>query len=263
MKQYNHLEIEKKWSDKVMQKYLQQIEQQIIPKELEFEFQNLDELSNYPQDDQILIREYGYDIINLYHLFSKPSVFCNWDDGGLDGVDRFVRRLYTHLQEAIMNPGTENEEWIPIINRLNYRIHNAIKQKKRTIVVSSFMMFLQELVAAKKIGNLDLKNLEEVLKLLAPFAPFLALELWDNMGNNQKLLEEPFPVMRQCQIEENCWIPIQVNGRTRKRMQIHTEMTEDEIIKMAQHQLGDKSELMNAKVISVQGKIVNFITRFH
>ena len=105
MKPYNHLEIEKKWSEKVMQKYLQQIEQQIIPKELEFEFQNLDELSNYPQDDQILIREYGYDIINLYHLFSKPSSFCDWEDGGLDGVDRFVRRFHKIMIESIIrNP---------------------------------------------------------------------------------------------------------------------------------------------------------------
>ena len=68
MKPYNHLEIEKKWSGMFEQIYSDQIVQQVVPKELEFEFLNLEELSKLPRDAQVLIREYGYDIINLYHF---------------------------------------------------------------------------------------------------------------------------------------------------------------------------------------------------
>lgn len=260
MKPYNHLEIEKKWSEKVMQKYLQQIEQQIIPKELEFEFQNLDELSNYPQDDQILIREYGYDIINLYHLFSKPSSFCDWEDGGLDGVDRFVRRFYKIMIESILNPGQDHEEYSKMVNRLNNRVHNSICHKKKSTIVSAFMTFYQELSSSAAGTNLDLESIEEVLKLLLPFAPYIAIELWEELKTGRNILEEDYPVRKEVEQMPQIFIPVQVNGRTRNKILVDIDASEEEIIALAKNKIKSNIDLDQCGMVYIPLKIINFVS---
>lgn len=259
MKQYNHLEIEKKWSGIFEQKYLSHIEKQIYPKELEFEFLNLNELSKLPHDDQVLIREYGYDIINLYHLFSKPVLFCDWEDGGLDGVDRFVRRLYKMLQEAISEPGCPNEEYKNIVNHLNSRIHDSMQQRKKSTIVSSFMIFFQEISESNRIDHLDLASVEEVLKLLRPYAPYVALELWEELNTGRTLFEEEFPIRKEPDHKEATDLPVQVNGRTRGKIVIDIATSEKEIIELAKKQIRQKIDFEQCNVIYVPGKIINFV----
>lgn len=261
MKQYNHLEIEKKWSGMFEQIYSDQIVQQVVPKELEFEFLNLEELSKLPRDAQVLIREYGYDIINLYHLFSKPVLFCNWEDGGLDGVDRFVRRLYRLLHESIKKPGEANEETNQIVDRLNTRIHDSIEQRKKTTIVSSFMMFFQEISASTRKMHMDLLSVKEVLKLLLPFAPYIALELWEELKTDKTIFEEDFPTRIETNHKDKIYMPVQVNGRTRSKFLIDVHESDYEIIELAKKHIRQKIDFEQCDVIYVPEKIINFVTK--
>lgn len=254
------MEIEKKWSRILEQKYLHQVEQQVVPKELKFEFLNLNELSKLPQDDQILIREYGYDIINLYHLFSNPYSFCDWEDGGLDGVDRFVRRFYKMMVESIIEPGQNQDEYKRMVNRLNNRVHCAIEQKKKSTIVSAFMTFYQEISSARLESNLDLESVEEVLKLLLPFAPYIAIELWDEMKTGRNILEEDFPTRKEIDQMSQIFLPIQVNGRTRKKILIDVHASEEEVVALAKNQIKQNIDLDQCRMIYLPGKIINFVS---
>lgn len=256
---YNHLEIERKFIGEFEEDYNRRIKEIGLSKKMQYEFLDLEELNVLPQESQLLIREYGYDCINLYHLFSKPRVFCDWDDGGLDGVDRFIRRFYALSIEIINHPGIKNEEMDKLLKKLKFQVHEAIEQKKQTTIVSSYMKLVSELSKLEKKNQVDQDSFSEILILFSPFAPFLSMDLWNKLIKDRTIFQEKWPHKEQLEEEEMICIPIQINGRTKTKIWVNHSATKDQIQQMARKKLSDRLANAEVQVIYVPGKIMNYI----
>ncbi len=188
-----------------------------------------------------LIREYGADTIRLYTLFiSPPEKDAEWDDRGIEGAFRFLKRLWRHVYEHrdLLHPASSIK---PDISAMNVEERNLLRKTHETIErVTSDMegdfhfntaiaqiMELMNAVDAFDIesrsGNQSQfvyrKSVETIVLMISPFAPHIAEELWVELGNEQGILKAQWPVADKAALErDQVEVAIQVNGKVRSTM---------------------------------------------
>ncbi len=210
-----------------------------------------------------LVNDYGCDSLRLYELFvGPPELDSEWDDRGIDGVYRFITRLWKLVLENKDKGAAETEELLKERNRLVYDITTRLDSFSLNTVISGFMEHLNNLVAIGKKGGVDKVTLETYMRLLAPFAPHISEELYEQLGHDGSVFHSGFPTYEEKYlVDDEVEIAVQVNGKTRALVTIAKDADKDTAIAKAKEALGDKLSGNVIKEIYVPGKIVNIVAK--
>ncbi len=219
------------------------------------------------------VGQYGADAVRLYLMFMGPyDEGGHWDPKRFEGTHRFINRVW----ELILGPyQSDNED--PIIEaELSARLHKTIKKvtedtqsTRFNTAISALMKFVNYAGPLKLDARLSLAQWQitttTLAKLLAPFTPFLAEEIWEQLGNSQSVHLQTWPQYDPSLIQDDLTtIVIQINGKLKAEFVINTQdaHSKPKLEAMAREQMGEKlSSLEIVKTIAVPGKLVNFVSR--
>ncbi|MCR5127904.1 MAG: leucine--tRNA ligase [Lachnospiraceae bacterium] len=210
-----------------------------------------------------LVMDYGCDSLRMYELFvGPPELDSEWDPRGIDGVYRFLARFWTMVQENKDKNVAATPELERIRNKMIYDIDHRLNAFSLNTVISGFMEYNNKLVDLTKNGGVDKQTLEDAVILLAPFAPHIAEELWQELGHTDSVFNAKWPVADASKMHESeIEIAVQINGKVKATITIDKNADKDSAIAAGKEALGDKLSGTIVKEIYVPGKIVNIVVK--
>lgn len=225
-------------------------------------------------DPSDLIKTHGADSLRMYLMFMGPIEKAKpWQTKGVDGLHRFLNRVWnlcieeTGELKAVVEDKAESE-WDPKLVTL---FHQCIKQVtadlehlKFNTAISQLMVLCNELIGHVESKGFVPKKLMEVFSLLlAPFAPHIAEELWQKLGNTNSLIHHPWPQYDDAKtIVDTIELVVQVNGKVRDKIEVSRSITETELkeLVLAREKVQkwiDGKEIR--KFIYVKGRLVSIV----
>ena len=212
-----------------------------------------------------LVQNYGCDSLRMYELFvGPPEMDCDWDDSGIDGVFRFLNRVWKLVYNNKDLNVTASKDMEYLRNKLVYDITNRLEALTMNTVVSGFMEYTNKIIdLGKKEGGVDRQTLETLVVLLAPFAPHIAEELWKELGHAESVFDAGWPEVDESKlVQDTVEIALQVSGKFRDTMVISVDADKDSVLAQAKEVLASRLEGKTiVKEIYVPGKIVNIIAK--
>jgi leucyl-tRNA synthetase len=252
-----------------------------------------------------MVAKYGADAARMYTLFAAPADRdLDWQDAGVEGVSRFLARLYRYVMRnapgsnptsVIRSEGSRTaptgvegsavsaSELTPGARKIQRKLHQTIRKITEDFggrwhfntSIAAIMELVNELYAHEESVQrsteppapawlmTDLQR--DLVRLLAPFAPYLAAELWETLGETSSLLRQPWPkydpaFAKEDQVE----MAVQVNGKTRARITVPADADETHIREVAladpkvQAAIAGKEMV---KVLVVTGRLVNIVVK--
>ncbi|HHT22032.1 MAG TPA: leucine--tRNA ligase [Bacteroidales bacterium] len=211
-----------------------------------------------------IVENYGADTLRFYEMFLGPLEQSKpWDTNGIDGVHRFLRRLWGLLFDGdTLNISTEEPtaEELKTLHKTIKKVSYDIEHFSYNTSISAFMICLNELSAMKCNKKAILEPLSIIL---APFAPHIAEEMYHLLGNETSVCDAEWPGHNEeYLIENSIKYPISFNGKVRFTLELPADMNKEEIEKttLANEQSTKYLEGKTPKkVIVVPGKIVNIV----
>ena len=212
----------------------------------------------------MIVERYGADTLRLYEMFLGPLEQSKpWDTNGIDGVHRFLRKLWGLYYSAdglrvTDTPATKEE--LKSLHKLIRKVTQDVEQFSFNTSVAAFMICINELQGLKTASR---EVLQPLLILLAPFAPHIAEELWHAIGEETTIVAAQWPECdEKLLVEDSFKYPVSFNGKTRFTIELPREASQDEIREAvlsadeAQKWLERKTP---KKVIIVPGRIINIV----
>ncbi len=235
-------------------------------------------LGNVVSPDEMVAR-YGADAARLYSLFAAPPERdMDWQDSGIEGIQRFLGRVYRFvLRNSAASAETSHTTSLsPEERKVQRKLHQTIKRVTDEMqgrwhfntCISAIMELTNALYAHEADGissPLFAEAQRSLVLLLAPFAPFLAHELWEMLGEKGSLLRAPWPKYDAALAkEEELEIPVQINGKLRSVVVVPSAASEDFVVEKALADEKVKSAIVGKQIVKkifVPGKMLNFIVR--
>ena len=211
-----------------------------------------------------LVRDYGCDSLRMYELFvGPPELDAEWDDRGIEGVYRFLSRFWNLVMDNKDKNIKASKEMIKARHKMIHMITTRLEGFSLNTVISGFMECNNNLIAiAKKEGGMDKETLEAAVLLLAPFAPHMGEELWEELGHTDSVFHHEWPAHdEEAMKDDEVEIPVQVNGKTKAVISIPVDISKEDAIAKATEGLGDKLSGNIIKEIYVPKKIVNIVAK--
>ena len=211
-----------------------------------------------------LVRDYGCDSLRMYELFvGPPELDAEWDDRGIEGVYRFLSRFWNLVMDNKDKNIKASKEMIKARHKMIHMITSRLEGFSLNTVISGFMECNNNLIAiAKKEGGMDKETLEAAVLLLAPFAPHMGEELWEELGHTDSVFHHEWPAHdEEAMKDDEVEIPVQVNGKTKAVISIPVDISKEDAIAKAKEVLGDKLSGNIIKEIYVPKKIVNIVAK--
>ena len=211
-----------------------------------------------------LVRDYGCDSLRLYELFvGPPELDSEWDDRGIDGVYRFLNRFWNMIMDNKDKAMAPSKNMVKLRHKMIYDISTRLEQFSLNTVISGFMEYTNKLTdVAKKEGGLDKETLETAVILMAPFAPHLGEELWEQLGHNSSVFENQWPKAdEEAMKDDEVNVAVQINGKVRAVIQLPADISKDEALAAGREALRGKLTGNIVKEIYVPGKIVNIVMK--
>ncbi len=185
-------------------------------------------LKNVVNPDDVIER-YGADSLRLYEMFMGPlDERKPWAENGVKGVFNFLARAYRFfaVPENIVD-GEEDKEVAKQLHQTIQKVEHDISNLKFNTGISALMVFNN--LAIKK-GKVTKTSAETFAKILAPYAPHMAEELWALYGNTETLAYEPWPAVDESLLQEDSHeYPVSFNGKMRFKIELPLDMAKDEI----------------------------------
>lgn len=209
-----------------------------------------------------IVERYGADTLRLYEMFLGPIEQSKpWDTNGIDGVNRFLKKLWAHFERAEAAGRREmNADEKRSMHKLIKKISTDIENFSFNTSVAAFMIALNELSAMKSDS---IEAMEIFTRLLAPFAPHMAEEFWSRLGKEGSVADAEWPEWDEDAIRESSVkYPVSFNGKMRFTIEVDASASREEIEKEALSNPGAEKWLEGKtpkKVIVVPGKIVNIV----
>ncbi|MDD4405226.1 MAG: leucine--tRNA ligase [Parabacteroides sp.] len=213
----------------------------------------------------VIVEKFGADTLRLYEMFLGPLEQSKpWDTNGIDGVHRFLRKLwglfYTNDDKLQVTDTEATAEELKSLHKLIKKITFDIEHFSFNTSVSAFMICVNELSALKCSKR---SVLEPLIVLLAPFAPHTSEELWHVLGNIMTVCDAQWPVCNESYLIENtATYVVSFNGKARFNLELPSDMSASEVEKVAlAHETSAKwmEGKTPKKVIVVPKKIVNIV----
>ncbi|HJD25657.1 MAG TPA: leucine--tRNA ligase, partial [Candidatus Blautia intestinipullorum] len=211
-----------------------------------------------------LVRDYGCDSLRMYELFvGPPELDAEWDDRGIDGVSRFLKRFWNLALDSIDADVAETKEMVKIRHKMVYDITQRLESFSLNTVISGFMEYTNKMIdLAKKTGGMDKETIRTATILLAPFAPHVAEEIWEHLGNTDSVFHAQWPAHdEEAMKDDEIEIPVQINGKTRAVISIPAEISKEDAISKGKEAIADKLTGNVIKEIYVPKKIINIVMK--
>ena len=210
-----------------------------------------------------LVRDYGCDSLRMYELFvGPPELDAEWDDRGIDGVYRFLNKFWSLVMDNKDKTVEPTKEMIKLRHRMVHTITQRLESFSLNTVISGFMEYNNKMIELAKKEGIDKETLETAVILLAPFAPHLAEELWQQLGHTESVFKNTWPehdeeAMKDDEVE----VPVQINGKTKIVISIPADISKEDAIAEGKEALGDKLTGNIIKEIYVPKKIINIVAK--
>ncbi len=211
-----------------------------------------------------LVRDYGCDSLRMYELFvGPPELDAEWDDRGIDGVYRFINRFWNLVQDNKDKEIAPTKEMIKLRNKLVYEIGTRLEQFNLNTVISGFMEYNNKFIEiAKKEGGVDKETLKTFVTLLAPFAPHIGEELWQQLGGEGSIFHSTWPTYdEEAMKDDEIEIAVQINGKTRGVVTLPADCSKEDAIAKGKEVIADKLTGTIVKEIYVPGRIINIVQK--
>ena len=245
-------------------------------------------IGNVVSPDEMVAR-YGADAARAYSLFAAPpDRDLDWQDTGIEGIQRFLGRVYRFVlrnSSAALGAPPPSEtlqatSLRPEARAIQRKLHQTIKRVSDDFqgrwhfntCISAIMELVNVLYGAEEaIGQnaIPVPFLADVQRnlvlLLAPFAPYLAHELWEMLGQTSSLLKAQWPRYdAELAREEEIEIPVQINGKLRSRIVVPADGTEEFVLERAKANEKVQAAIAGKRIVKaiyVPGKMVNLVVR--
>jgi leucyl-tRNA synthetase len=207
-----------------------------------------------------IVEQFGADAMRIYEMFMGPlEAVKPWNTSSISGVSRFLDRVYA-LSERVAADTLPSQELSRLLHQTIRKVGDDIEQLHFNTAVSAMMVLSNELTKAKKVPK---DALQTLVILLHPFAPHLAEELWQMLGNQPSVQAAPWPSYDSALCEsDDVEIPIQINGKVRERLRLQKGLPQEQALALAQALPKIAAGLQGKsvrKVIYVPDKIMNLI----
>ncbi|MEJ7626408.1 MAG: DUF559 domain-containing protein [Ferruginibacter sp.] len=212
-----------------------------------------------------IVEKYGADTFRMYEMFLGPVEQSKpWDTKGIEGVHRFLRKLwrlfYDDIKGQVWDTHEATQAELKILHRTIKKIGQDTENFSFNTAVSAFMVAVNELTDVKCHKK---TILEKLLILLVPYAPHISEELWTLLGNSTSILDASFPVYDgKYLLETSKEYPVSVNGKLRTTINISLDAAQPEIDKIILENDIIKKWLegnLPKKIIFVKGKMINVV----
>ncbi len=212
----------------------------------------------------VIVENYGADTLRLYEMFLGPLEQSKpWDTNGIDGVHRFLRKfwnLFYQGENLVISDDEPTKEELKSLHKLIKKVTADIQNFSFNTSVSAFMICVNELTAMKCNKRAILNDL---VVLLAPFAPHIAEEMWHNLGNDSTVNDAKWPKFNEkFLLEDSFPYSISFNGKSRFVIEFPADATNQDIEKTVLEHADSQKWLENKtpkKIIIVPKKIVNVV----
>ena len=213
----------------------------------------------------MIVEKYGADTLRLYEMFLGPVEQSKpWDTNGIDGCHRFLKKFwglfYDREGNWTVNDDAPTAEQEKSLHKLIKKVTQDIEQFSYNTSISAFMIAVSELQKCHSKAIL-----KDLVVLIAPFAPFIAEELWHQLGNEGTVCDAQWPVWDESKMKDSeITMPVQFCGKTRFTMQVPADASKDDVEKMA---LADERTAKYTegkqiiKTIVVPKKIINIVVK--
>lgn len=225
-----------------------------------------------------LVEKYGADTFRMYEMFLGPVEASKpWDTKGIEGVDRFLRKLWRLFFDDVKGPIWTSQAPSPperaggeaaspaelkVLHKTIKKIEQDTESFAFNTAVSAFMVCVNELAELKCHKK---EILEQVLILLTPYAPHISAELWKQLGNETSVLDASFPAFDAALlVESSKEYPVSVNGKMRTTINISLDAAQPEVDALVlQNEVVQKWLEGKApdKIIFVKGKMINIVIK--
>ena len=220
-------------------------------------------LGNVINPDE-MVDNYGCDTLRMYELFiGPPELDAAWDDRGIEGVYKFINRIYNLVEKNANCDKEATKESLFLRHNLIKIITERLENFSLNTVVSGFMEYTNSLIDLdKKQGYIDKETLKTISILISPFAPHIGEEFYHMLGGSGSVFDEKWPAFdEKLAKSDTIKLPIQVNGKTRGFVEVNADASDDEAISLAKKEIVSKINGNIVKEIYVKGKIVNFVVK--
>ena len=207
-----------------------------------------------------VINEFGVDSLRIYEMFMGPfSQNIAWSTDGVKGVRRFLEKVWK-LQTKVSDQKTAS-------NKINNFLHKTIKKVTEDIenfrfntAISQMMILVNEM---EKEEKLPIANYQLLITILSPFAPHIAEELWEKLGNKESIFLQSWPKYdSEMTKDEKITLVLQVNGKVRDSIEADAGISEEEAKALAMQSEKIKTWTVGKeikKIIFVKGKLINIL----
>ncbi len=211
-----------------------------------------------------VISRYGTDCFRMYEMFLGPIEQSKpWDTNGIDGVSKFLRKfqdLFYANEVFTLSDDAPTKEELKVLHGVIKKVSSDIEAFSFNTSVSAMMIAVNEL---RKMGTNKRQVLEPLVRLIAPFAPFISEELWSLLGGQGSVHHATYPVHDDAHlVEDSITYPICVNGKKKTLQEFDASLSKDDI-EQAVKGLEDLSKWTDGKeirkVIVVPGRMVNLV----
>jgi leucyl-tRNA synthetase len=214
-----------------------------------------------------VVEAYGADPVRLYILFMGPAdQDMEWTDTGIEGISRFVRRLWRVVHEVSEQAPDGDPGDGPIVRKAHQTIERVTDDVGRRMQfhtpISAVMELVNDLADDPAVPGARFAA-ETAVSLLQPWAPHVTAELWEVLGHTDRLWQRPWPEADPALlVHETFQLVVQVNGRVRDRLEVPADLAEAELIERARGSEKVQAHLDGKEIrqtIVVPGKLVNLV----
>ena len=210
-----------------------------------------------------LVRDYGCDALRMYELFvGPPELDADWDDRGIEGVARFLNKFYKLVMENKDKNVEADRELLRVRANLISDIEQRFNAFSLNTVIAGFMEYNNKLIELGKKTGVDKETLKAFTILLAPFAPHIGEELWEELGGQGSVFHAEWPTFDESHKEvDTIEVPVQINGKTKLVIELDVNVSKEDAIEAGKRALAEAGKLEGTirKEIYVPKKIINIV----
>ncbi len=206
-----------------------------------------------------IVEKYGADTLRLYEMFLGPVEQSKpWDTNGIDGVNRFLRKLWNIFEKR--SDASRDAKEKKIMHTLIKKVSRDIENFSYNTSVAAFMIAVNEL---GKLRTVSVESMDEFARLIAPFAPHIAEEFWHQLGHEDSVSRSEWPEWNEDALKEDTRkYPVQFNGKMRYNIEVPADSDKAAVEAAALADPAAEKWLEGKtpkKVIVVPGRIVNIV----
>ena len=210
----------------------------------------------------VVIAEYGADTMRLYEMFIGDfEKSAPWSTSSIKGCKRFLDRMYA-LKDKVTDTDAYSAKLEGAMHRTIKKVSEDIEEMKFNTAIAAMMALMNDIY---EVGSVTRGEYRDLIKLLSPFAPHIAEELWEEFGDGGLCSLAQWPTFDEEKCKENeVEIAVQVNGKIRTRLTIRTDSPEDEILALVKSDEKVAAEIAGKTIVKelyIAGKLVNFVVK--